>query len=283
MIFCFDSSLVLRLHTWVVVDVENCWGCFSFRTEGLAIWRGFHKTERKHIKLNGSERFEEMDSYVKHCAWTEVSISWKLHTLEFNHPEDREGNYTKQTRNRRNWNRLEDIVNHTWYFVSMLKSSFEACYIHWSLLMLRLGLVSETRNVSLPAWRFYNLEKRTNSIERSRLILLYYFLNRYSRFQILRTFGDGASFNRHRTYTWKGTEDLKRFIHKLSLDKKLDFYLSCYFIVAEESLDVCRCRTPRCLHSAYHCVIRNKRGAIWCVELVHRWVSVDLWPYTCYT
>ena len=35
-----------------------------------------------------------------------------------------------------------------------------------------------------------------------------------------------------------GAKDLKRFIHTLSLDKKLDFLY--YFVVTEESLEVCR-------------------------------------------
>jgi len=80
-------------------------------------------------------------------------------------------------------NRIEDIDNRTWYFVSMLKLSFEVCCTHWTLLMLRLGSVDETRMVSLPAWRFDNLGKRANSVERRKLILIYYFLNFYSRFQ----------------------------------------------------------------------------------------------------
>jgi hypothetical protein len=54
--------------------------------------------------------------------------------------------------------------------------------------------VSQTRKISPPAWRFSNLEKRTTSVERSRLILVDYLLNSYSRFQTLNTFG-GASLN----------------------------------------------------------------------------------------
>jgi hypothetical protein len=45
-------------------------------------------------------------------------------------------------------------------------------------------LVSQTRKVSLPAWRFSNLEKRTTSVERSRLILVDYLLNSYSRIHL---------------------------------------------------------------------------------------------------
>jgi len=57
-------------------------------------------------------------------------------------------------------NRLGDIASHTRYFVSLLKSSFEVCWVHWTLLMLRLrlGLVSQTRNL-LPAWRLSKSEE----------------------------------------------------------------------------------------------------------------------------
>jgi hypothetical protein len=61
--------------------------------------------------------------------------------------------------------------------------------------MLSFELVNQTGKVSLPAWRFSNLEKRTTSVERSRLILVDYLLNSYSRFQTLNTFGEGASLN----------------------------------------------------------------------------------------
>jgi hypothetical protein len=61
--------------------------------------------------------------------------------------------------------------------------------------MLSFELVNQTRKVSLPAWRFSNLEKRTTSVERSRLILVDYLLNSYSRCQTLNTFGKGASLN----------------------------------------------------------------------------------------
>jgi hypothetical protein len=55
--------------------------------------------------------------------------------------------------------------------------------------MLSFELVNQARKVSLSAWRFSNLEKRTTSVERSRLILV------DSRFQTLNTFGEGASLN----------------------------------------------------------------------------------------
>jgi len=173
--------------------------------------------------------------------------------------------------------RVEDIENHTWHFVSMLKSGFEAFCIHLILLMLRLGLVNQTRKVSFPAWRFSNLEKRTNSVEWSKLRLIYC-LNFYSRFQTLLTFGEGASLNRQRAYTWKGPEDLKKsFIYFLQIRSRFGVLLCwCY-------LEVCSHRA-KCLHSsAFYYVVGNKREALWWVELVHRWVSVDLWPYTCYT
>jgi hypothetical protein len=61
--------------------------------------------------------------------------------------------------------------------------------------MLSFELVDQARKVSLPAWRFSDLEKRTTSVERSRLILVDYLLNSYSRFQALNRFGKGASLN----------------------------------------------------------------------------------------
>jgi len=51
-----------------------------------------------------------------------------------------------------------------WYFMSMLKSDFEACCIHGTLLMLRLGSVNQTRKVFLLSSRFSNLKKRTKSV-----------------------------------------------------------------------------------------------------------------------
>jgi hypothetical protein len=44
--------------------------------------------------------------------------------------------------------------------------------------MLSFELVSQTRKVSLPAWRF-SKETRTTSVERSRLILVDYLLDFY--------------------------------------------------------------------------------------------------------
>jgi hypothetical protein len=80
----------------------------------------------------------------------------------------------KTDKERTQVNRLLDIDSHPWCFVSVLKSSFEACCVHWTLLMLSFELVSQTRKISPPAWRFSNLEKRTTSVERSRLILVDY-------------------------------------------------------------------------------------------------------------
>jgi len=70
--------------------------------------------------------------------------------------------------------------------------------------MLRLGLVNQARKVSLPACSFSNLEKRIESVERSRLILIYYFLKLSLEFQTLHLFGEDASLNRQKAYTQKG-------------------------------------------------------------------------------
>jgi hypothetical protein len=116
-------------------------------------------------------------------------------------------------------NRLLDIDSHPWCFVSVLKSSFETCCIHWTPLMLSFELVSQTRKVSLPAWRF-SKETRTTSVERSRLILVDYLLDFYWRFQALNRFGEGASLNWRRTYTfsrywWEPRTWRDSFIHFL--------------------------------------------------------------------
>jgi len=95
---------------------------------------------------------------------------------------------------------------------------------------------------------------------------------------------EGASLNRKSAYSWKRAEDLKRFVHILRPDKKLHFCLRCYFVVAEESLEVCRHWATKCLHwCTFYCIIGNNQEAISCVELVRRWVSFDLYPYTCCT
>jgi hypothetical protein len=121
------------------------------------------------------------------------SIHWKFFMLKA------KKELYKTDKERMQVNRLLDIDSHPWCFVSVLKSSFEACCIHWTPLMLSFELVNQTRKASLPAWMFSNLEKRTTSVE---LILVDYLLNSYSRSQTLNTFGEGASLNWRRTYTF---------------------------------------------------------------------------------
>jgi hypothetical protein len=119
----------------------------------------------------------------------------------------------KTDKERTQVNRLLDIDSHPWCFVSVLKSSFEACCIRWTPLMLSFELVNQARKVSLPAWRF-SKEKRTTSVERSRLILVDYLLDFYWRFQTLNRFGEGASLNWRRT-NWEPRTWRDSFIHFL--------------------------------------------------------------------
>jgi len=75
----------------------------------------------------------KMDSFLKlvcglKCSWIDIfgrCLNWKLFMLK---PKK------EQYKTDKDWpqlNRLEHIDNHTWYFASQLKSSFEACCWGW--------------------------------------------------------------------------------------------------------------------------------------------------------
>jgi hypothetical protein len=248
MIFLFWLKLSIK-----AAYIGGCWWrellrAFFFPNWGISTLEGISQN-RKNIYswrvVEDLKRWIHTWNFVCGLKWGSSPyfggcIHWKLFMLKA------QKELYKTDKERMQVNRLLDIDSHPWCFVFVLKSGFEACCIHWTPLMLNFELVSQTRKVSLPAWRFSNLEKRTTSVERSRLILVDYLLNSYSRLR--------------------------------------SFYMWCYFVVAEESLEVCRHRGMKCLHlCTFHCVMGNKWEAIWCVELVHRWVNVDLWPHTCYS
>jgi len=46
----------------------------------------------------------------------------------------------KTDKERTQLNRLEDIDSHTCFFVSVSKSSFEACYVHWTYAGVEVGV-----------------------------------------------------------------------------------------------------------------------------------------------
>jgi len=138
-------------------------------------------------------------------------IHWKLSRLKTKKEQ------CKTDEERTQLNILEDIDNHTWFFVYAEVDFWSLLYtLEFDDVDVGFGVVNQTRKVPLPAWRF--------------------------RF-----------WRREQTPT------------KL---KGADWQLL----------------TTKCLQSCpICCVVGSKREAIWCVELVHGWVSVDLWPYTCYT
>lgn len=105
-------------------------------------------------------------------------IYWKLFMVKHR------GSYTKLARNWLNWTDLsvltiiQDTLCLCWRLVLKLAAYIGRCWCRcW-------GLVYQTREISLPAWRVGYLEMRTKSVERSRLITIHYFLNFYWRLHL---------------------------------------------------------------------------------------------------